>query len=954
MSKDPLEWKMFFLIPSPRGKMPRAMQINRVNVPLILILWLALALRLFQLETQSLWYDEGVTWYLTQFSLPQLVAWTAADIQPPFYYVILWMTTRLFGQSEWALRFPSLLFGVLNVPVMWQLGRALSPQRHRLVGYVAASFMTLSPLMVYYSQEARMYTLLVLQANVASYLLWQLMQGKQPTTVRILAYVLTMAFALYTHYFAAFLLLAHAIVWGVLTLGQGTKGKWLKQSAFLFLGVVVLFFPWLSVLLARLDDDPSYWPGVLKLNEIVQDVFISFAVGGKREMIFEADGLRFASVFGLLLLGCLALFWVHRRRASFSLVFLLAWLVIPVACILLLSYQTPKFNPRYTMMSWPAFALILAIGLNLISRHRLFQWMIQGIIYSFILYSWLFSLGNWFCNPASGTCEAEFARDDFRSVAQFIRERSFLNEPVLLSSGHFFPVWQYYFGSENWIPLPDIETLDISRVTGLDVQPTLAQALVGQDGVWLVTWQDEVIDPNQVIPLMLDVVGERADETNEGDELLIGQFWGVDLQYWHLPETISFPDRVPVSASANANFGDLVRLRGLRHGDTPQTDGILFWEALQPLTDDYQISMRLVDAENIAWGNAVVTRPGAYLYPTQRWPQGEIIAGRQALPWLPGTPPGDYWLEVGWLTSDHIGIDVLDESGNPKRRTVNLGPITLTDAIPGFVHQGTPLHEINGLALREAKFAVPTVESGSKVIVELVWQIADSDVYYDTVTILGWQEDGGQAWPLDEPISLDFSDVQPGTTFWTRHKLSTPYQVTSGPIRLQVQIGAADVKTAIAGLTLEPTERIFTPPDQFDITTEINFAGQTTLIGADFDQPILKPGESANLSLYWQADAPFAADYTVFVHPLGDDGTPVLNFDHAPPRPTSNWLEGEIIADAVTITIPPDFSPGQYPIEIGLYNTADPNYARLPVISAPDLQAGVDYVILTDLEVVAP
>ena len=926
-----------------------------------LIIWLALGLRLFALGAQSLWYDEGVTWYLTRFDLPALVGWTAADIQPPLYYLILWVSSRLFGQSEWALRFPSVCFGLLGAPLLWQAGRGVFAAWGRGqaegVGLAAAAFIALSPLMVYYSQEARMYTLLVFQAALGSYLLWRIV-GPDPllspppargrrwlaTRLRVVGYVVVMASALYTHYFAAFLLLAHAL-YMVVVLGQaGWPGPLVGRSVALFGGVAALFAPWAPVLLARLGDDPSYWPGLLKLPEVAQDVAISFAVGGKREMIFEADGLPLAAIFGLLLLFSIAAIWLSQKKfprppwPPAPLLFLLLWLILPIALILLLSYQTPKFNPRYTMLAWPAFALLLAGGLGLLWRQKGGAARVGGaLVVLFIGYSWAFSLRNWYAGEA-------FRRDDFKALAQFVRERSFHDEPVLLSSGHFFPVWQYYFGPHNWTPLPEMETLDVDRVTGFSVIPSLDEALAGQPGVWLVTWQDEVIDPNRVIPLLLDAIGRRTE-----DPLLIGDFIGVGLRYWRLPQRLTIPQPYPLSVPADVNFGNLVRLHGLWQSDEAEAEIALYWEALQPLTEDYLVSLRLLDADGVAWSDgAQVTRPGAYLYPALRWPPGEIVAGRQALPLLAGAPPGRYWLEIGWLGAAGEGIDVLDAGGNPQRRTVLLGPLRLTEPAGGLEasYPAAPGQD-EAVGLLEAAFEQPAAEAGSKVTLDSIWRLG-AESQGARLALVGWEDATGAWRPLPAPVVVDLGQMPPGTVFRSRKKLSTPPQASPGPATLKAQVtsaGGAIEMAPVAALALLPTERIFSRPQNLEIAIDASFSQLVTLLGADPDPPPLSPGQSTPLTLYWRADGDFEADYTVFAHLLGPDGRPVLNFDHAPPRPTSNWLEGEVIADAVSLAIPPNFPPGRYPLEVGLYNTADPNLARLP------LSGGGDYIILTEIEV---
>jgi hypothetical protein len=117
------------------------------------------------------------------------------------------------------------------------------------------------------------------------------------------------------------------------------------------------------------------------------------------------------------------------------------------------------------------------------------------------------------------------------------------------------------------------------------------------------------------------------------------------------------------------------------------------------------------------------------------------------------------------------------------------------------------------------------------------------------------------------------------------------------------------------------------------------FSGQATLIGADCRPSIndgasqagcrAAPGESVTLTLYWRADTRLDTNYTIFTHLLGPGETVVVNADHAPAKPTQGWVPGEIIADPVTLTLPADLSLGNYSIEVGLYNAADPTFPRL-------------------------
>ena len=80
------------------------------------------------LNTQSLWYDEAVTAQVASQGISELTRWTADDIQPPLYYYAVAGWTRLAGRSEWALRFPSVFFGVLTVALLWAGGQTIVRQ----------------------------------------------------------------------------------------------------------------------------------------------------------------------------------------------------------------------------------------------------------------------------------------------------------------------------------------------------------------------------------------------------------------------------------------------------------------------------------------------------------------------------------------------------------------------------------------------------------------------------------------------------------------------------------------------------------------------------------------------------------------------------------------------------------------------------------------------------------
>ena len=139
---------------------------------LLLILVIAAGVRFFQLGTQSLWSDEGNSAALATRSLARISQDAANDIHPPLYYWLLHLWAGVFGHSEAGLRSLSAVLGLLLVLAIAELGRRV---HNTVTGLLAGLIAAIAPFQVYYSQEARMYILLALEATVAVLLFWWLL-----------------------------------------------------------------------------------------------------------------------------------------------------------------------------------------------------------------------------------------------------------------------------------------------------------------------------------------------------------------------------------------------------------------------------------------------------------------------------------------------------------------------------------------------------------------------------------------------------------------------------------------------------------------------------------------------------------------------------------------------------------------------------------------------------------
>jgi hypothetical protein len=120
--------------------------------------------------------------------------------------------------------------------------------------------------------------------------------------------------------------------------------------------------------------------------------------------------------------------------------------------------------------------------------------------------------------------------------------------------------------------------------------------------------------------------------------------------------------------------------------------------------------------------------------------------------------------------------------------------------------------------------------------------------------------------------------------------------------------------------------------------TEGNFGGQIKLLGYTLEVEEIQPGDSVRLTLYWQALADMETSYTVFTHLIDQDGRIMGQKDNRPVSglyPTTEWTPGEEIVDRYEIATAPEIPPGEYSIEIGLYELESGE--RLPVLDVMGL-----------------
>jgi uncharacterized membrane protein len=168
---------------------------------------LGAALRFYAIGRQGFWYDESYSDYLVRqapFHMLSLIP--HLESTPPFYYCVAWVWTRIFGFSPAGLKSLSALCGTLTIPLVYGAALKLLPSRRAAI--IAAALAAFSPWLIWYSQEARAYGMMVMFC-AASLLAFAYVR-ERPRRTAVAYWAAASALALLTHYYAAILIVPEA------------------------------------------------------------------------------------------------------------------------------------------------------------------------------------------------------------------------------------------------------------------------------------------------------------------------------------------------------------------------------------------------------------------------------------------------------------------------------------------------------------------------------------------------------------------------------------------------------------------------------------------------------------------------------------------------------------------------------------------------------------------------
>ena len=316
---------------------------------LLAVTVLAAVLRLVNISSQSYWLDESQAVHELHLGFGSMLsAWSSYEWNPPLYLVIAWPWAKVFGTGELALRSLSALLGIAVVPLIYLAGRELVSRR---AGLVAAAFTAINPFMIWYSQEAREYMLLI-AACTASLLFFARAWNRPRSRRELVWWTVFSILALLTQYFAGFLVAAEG-----LALVYRCRSR-ASVLALLSTGVVELaLFPHVQ---PRLSQPVEFIVGV-PLASRIQQVPVVFAMntldlsgGGILSYGLLAAAVLAAFVIALLVIGA-----DGRELRGAGIAAALAAVVLLVPLLLALVGHD-DFVARGLMPAWIPLAITIA------------------------------------------------------------------------------------------------------------------------------------------------------------------------------------------------------------------------------------------------------------------------------------------------------------------------------------------------------------------------------------------------------------------------------------------------------------------------------------------------------------------------------------------------------------------------------------------------------------------
>lgn len=402
-------------------------------------------MRLSHLGAKSLWLDEGATVALARASWSRFAwIWWHGEANLQTIYFLLMRAWIHVGSSEFLVRLPSALFGIASIPLTYVVGRKFTGEMPSLV---AAALLAFSPSAVYYSQEARSYSLAILMALLSTYFFVAAVEENRARDWVL--WTVCGIGSFYSHDLAALVLAAQALS----LLFKPQPVPW-RRAAVCGIIIFVVAVPGLTYVFRAAPENLHFlWMPRPSPKEIWH-----------LAMFFGGSGVKIALALVLWGAGVAAVIRARRQgeaEMAWRGTLLLLWAVVPAVILALVSLREPIFLQRYMIFSLPATMLLAGVGAGMLTRWRI------GLVLAIVL-----------CAAAIPTIVRKYnkPREDWRGATGLVFSSASPGDAVA-----FFPfytrIMMDYYGSQQVSAVPALHVFAPAFYGGGEDARTLLDAL---------------------------------------------------------------------------------------------------------------------------------------------------------------------------------------------------------------------------------------------------------------------------------------------------------------------------------------------------------------------------------------------------------------------------------------------------------------------------------------------
>jgi 4-amino-4-deoxy-L-arabinose transferase-like glycosyltransferase len=622
----------------------------------------AFLLRRYRLGSESFWFDEAdIVQRAMQPVSTLLQGFTEAGENGPLYTLILhyWLAAIeafppleralhvVFGSGmEAPVRGLSAMFGTAAIPVMYALARRVGGIA---LGFTAAVLLAINPFHIWHSQDAKMYTLLVLSALVSTLLYVEALQRNK--VLLWAAYVIATWTMLTVHSMSGLVLLAQLAATPFLRTPQIRNPKseirnpkWLLWAWSMLLILGPLFpIAWLR-LAALLTNtlDVGNWYTTTSLPDILFTIFVTFAVN-RADPLPELTG---ALLMGLLAaLGAWSLFRPTNTpssnqseiRTSLPPLVLALWL-LPIFIFWLVTLKVPLFQSRYLIMALPPYLIMAGAGLLWLRRIHLAALGVGAALLGLASVAALVEVNY----------SQDVQKEDWRGAMVYVQDHLRLRDAIIVFPGYLVTAVDTYYkpGGPGQVPqVPVITNIPSMRTQGFgqrELEMALRQAIKGHERIWLITSPDrqKSEDPANRVQQWLQFNWNTFDTKVFNGVTVYGISFNEVRETWFpgpdYPERHTYPNGLVFEGYIYEIRADATQQR-----DASFFPLTLYWMTTKRLQEGYIFRVRIKDST----GKVIVddsAGPMNGYWRTIEWPPGKHIIDYRDLRLPGGLAPGNY------------------------------------------------------------------------------------------------------------------------------------------------------------------------------------------------------------------------------------------------------------------------------------------------------------------------